>query len=110
MVQSLHVVGLGWFVGLIAVREWRLLRGTMEAVRGANPALLLLTGVALFFADAARYSTNPAFLVKMGLSVVGLTYEYALRQKWQARGAAITSLVLWSLVVVASRLVEDFDK
>jgi len=75
-----------------------------------NPALLLLTGLALFFADSTRYLSNSAFLLKLPLTVTALLFEYLIRPRWQTRGAAVVSLTLWSSVVVASRLIEDFDK
>ncbi len=69
---------------------------------------MLATGIALFGADAARYVTNPAFLIKVGLVAVGLLFHF-LGRRSSKMGAAF-SLTLWTAVVVTSRLVEDFDK
>ncbi len=74
----------------------------------AGLALMLATGIALFGADAARYMTNPAFLIKVGLVAVGLLFHF-LGRRSSKMGAAF-SLAVWTAVVVTSRLVEDFDK
>jgi hypothetical protein len=112
VVQSLHVVGLALFVGSVALDDYSVLRGRQGRAAGAwtnaGLALMLATGIALFGADAARYMTNPAFLIKMGLVVAGLLF-YFLGRRSSRMGAAF-SLVLWTAVVITSRLVEDFDK
>jgi hypothetical protein len=112
VVQSLHVVGLALFVGSVALEDYSVLRGRPGRAAGAwiNAGLLLMlaTGIGLFGADAARYMTNPAFLIKVGLVVAGLL-SFFLARRSSKMGAAF-SLAVWTAVVVTSRLVEDFDK
>jgi hypothetical protein len=117
VVQSLHVVGLAMFAGTVALADYSVLRGraAQPAVVWTNTglALMLATGFALFGADAARYMTNPAFLLKMGLVVVGLLFHFLGRRSSRGLSSRIRSalsLALWTAVVVSSRLVEDFDK
>jgi hypothetical protein len=102
------------FVGLIAMRDWCMIascaRPSKPALERSGLAILLITGLLLFRADSTRYVSNSAFLLKIALTAVGLLFEYLVRPKWQTRGAAAASLTLWSAVVVASRLVADFDK
>jgi hypothetical protein len=112
VVQSLHVVGLAIFAGTVALADYSVFRGrpaqTAVVWTNAGLALMLATGMALFGADAARYRTNPAFLLKMGLVVLGLLFHFLGRRS--SRVGAVISLALWTVVVVSSRLVEDFDK
>jgi hypothetical protein len=112
VVQSLHVVGLAMFAGTVALADYSVLRGKPEqpAALWTNVglALMLATGLALFGADAARYMTNSAFLLKMGLVLVGLLFHFLGRRS--SRVGAAFSLALWTAVVISSRLVEDFDK
>ena len=112
VVQSLHVVGLALFVGSVALDDYSVLRGSPGHAAGAwtnaGLALMLATGIALFGADAARYMTNPTFLIKVGLVAAGLLFHF-LGRRSSKMGAAF-SLALWTAVVVTSRLVEDFDK
>jgi hypothetical protein len=105
-IQSLHVVGLALFAGTLAMRDSNL----KSRVTSSGLALLLSTGLVLFFADSARYVANSAFLLKLILVASGLLFEYLLRSKWRSRAAAAVSVALWSAVVIASRLVADFDK
>jgi hypothetical protein len=109
VIQSLHVVGVGLFVGLISLRDWKATRGVAQATRSMNAALLV-TGFALFAADSTRYLSNSAFLLKLALVAAALLFEYLIRPRWETRVSAILSLTLWSAVVISSRLIEDFDK
>ena len=112
VVQSLHVVGLVVFVGTVALADYAVLR--RRPVRMLDPwtywglALMLVTGAVLFWADAGRYVANSAFWVKIGLVAVGLMFHFFGRRS--SRMGAALSLTLWTAVVVASRLIEDFDK
>jgi hypothetical protein len=112
VVQSVHVVGLALFVGTLALADYAALRHkssrALDAWTYGGLALMLATGIALFGADAGRYLANPAFQVKMGLMVIGLTFHFVGRRS--SRAGAVFSLALWTAVVVSSRLIEDFDK
>jgi hypothetical protein len=112
VVQSLHVVGLALFVGTVALADYGVVRRRSGRYSDAwtywGLALMLVTGAALFWADAGRYLANSAFRLKMGLVVVGLVFHFFGRRS--SRSGAAFSLVLWTAVVVSSRLIEDFDK
>jgi hypothetical protein len=73
----------------------------------AGLLLLLLTGLAMFFADTARYLHNPAFRIKMALVVAALAWHFTLRRR--GRFGAIMGVLLWTAVVIAGRAIADFD-
>jgi hypothetical protein len=111
VVQSLHVVGLGLLVGTIALGDYKVLRRRPSETRAGwiygGLVLMVATGLALFFADAARYLANSAFRLKIALAGLAVAWQFLRRQ---SRAAASVSLLLWTAVVVTSRLIEDFDK
>jgi hypothetical protein len=112
VVQSLHVVGLALFAGTVALADYAVLRRkaapSLDRWTYGGLLLMLLTGSALFWADAGRYLTNPAFGLKMGLVAAGLAFHFFGSRS--SRAGAALSLGLWTAVVVTSRLIEDFDK
>jgi hypothetical protein len=114
VIESIHVIGLAAFVGTVVLEDLRTLNFAIPETRSLKPwthaglAAMLLTGIAMFFSDAARYLHNPAFQVKAALLVVALTAHFTLRRS-ETRFAAILSLVLWTSVVLAARAIADFD-
>ena len=114
VIESIHVIGLAAFVGTVVLEDLRTLNfaipetRSLKALTRAGLAAMLLTGIAMFFSDAARYLHNPAFQVKAALLVVALTAHFTLRRSG-TRFAAILSLVLWTSVVLAARAIADFD-
>jgi hypothetical protein len=112
VVQSLHVVGLALFVGTAALADYAVLRGRSRRSEDRwtywGLGLMLATGIALFWADAGRYLANPAFRLKIGLVAAGLVFHFFGHRS--SRAGATFSLILWTAVVVSSRLIEDFDK
>jgi hypothetical protein len=72
--------------------------------------VMLTTGPIMFLSDSARYSINPAFLVKIPLVAGALLLQFGMqRNPAHSRGAAIASVVLWTLVVLTARAIADFD-
>jgi hypothetical protein len=82
-----------------------------------------VSGFLLFWAEAAKDYSNPAFRVKLILLLlVGLNplifhstiyrrvneWELLHLAPWRARVAAIASLTLWSGVIVAGRAIAYF--
>jgi hypothetical protein len=120
-----HVLGAALLVGAIVALDVKLLRGTGQAdavARAAIPVaavgliLQFVTGVVLFSAEAVALSRNPAFLLKMGVLVLGLAniaffhwrFGLALRQEKPLEGArplAAVSLGSWVTVLLAGRAI-----
>ena len=53
--------------------------------------LMLVTGPVLFFSDVGRYSSNPAFRIKMALLAAALVFQVTVHRK-QTSVTAIVSL------------------
>jgi hypothetical protein len=68
--------------------------------------IVLATGPLLFAADTRRYLRNPALLVKMALLAIALIWHFTPPR---SKRSAAVSLALWTLVVLASRAIADFD-
>lgn len=106
--EAAHLIGLALLVGNIVLGDLRTL-GWSAAVPSRRVQeggfwLMVVTGLPMFASGMERYRANPAFWVKMVLLAAAL----ALGAR-TTRTGAITSLVLWTLVVVAARAVIDFD-
>lgn len=83
LINAGHILGIGLLVGAILPLDLRLI-GLLRAgpiavlapflVRTAATglALAILTGLLLFSVKPAEYAANPAFLIKMGLILLGL--------------------------------------
>ena len=114
VVESIHVIGLAAFVGTVVLADLRTLGLRFPDTRQLKPwthsglAAMLLTGAAMFLADATRYMHNPAFQAKAGLLIVALIAHFTVRRSG-TRFAAGLSLALWTCVVLAARAVIDFD-
>lgn len=132
IIEGIHTLGITAVVGTIAVLDLRLLGLIMkrEPVSGvarqvlpwtwAGFAVMFVTGVLLSIAEAATNYYNWAFRVKLILLVlVGVnplifhltvyrkvdTWDLANVTPLRARAAAISSLFLWSCIIVAGRLI-----
>jgi hypothetical protein len=69
---------------------------------------MAVTGPLLFVSDAARYSSNPAFRIKMAFLLIALASHFTIRRK-HTRLGAILSMMLWTSVVIGGRAIADFD-
>ncbi|MCU1335051.1 MAG: putative rane protein [Bryobacterales bacterium] len=114
VIESIHVMGLAAFVGTIVLADLRTLGFQIPDTQQLKPwmhsglAVMLVTGVAMFLSDTARYLHNPAFHVKVTLLVLALVAHFTLRRS-ETRFAAALSLALWTSVVLAARAIADFD-
>lgn len=114
VVESIHVIGLAAFVGTVVLEDLRTLGLRFPDTRHLKPwnhgglAVMLLTGVAMFFSDTTRYLHNPAFQVKVVILAVALAAHFSLHRRG-TRFAAVLSLTLWTCVVLAARAIADFD-
>jgi hypothetical protein len=137
IIESIHVLGITVLVGTIAVLDLRLLGVILKREPVSNIArqvlpwtwggfaLMLVTGLLLSIAEAATNYYNPAFRIKLVLLIlVGLnplifhSSVYRRVSEWdvsavapfRARLAAVCSLVLWSGIIVAGRMIAYLEK
>jgi len=132
VIEGIHTLGITAVVGTIAVLDLRLLglimkrRPVSSIAREVLPwtwagfAVMFITGILLSIAEAATNYYNWAFRIKLILLLlVGLNplifhlTVYRKVNSWdvsnvtpvRARAAAICSLVLWTGIIVAGRLI-----
>jgi hypothetical protein len=135
IIETIHVLGICLMVGTIATVDLRLtgvlLRGQPAArisqallpYTWAGFALMLLTGLPLFAAEAAKLYGNPAFRAKLLLLLLAggnaLLFHKTTHASPEDRGLASpvplrtrmfagTSLLLWFAIVVSGRLIALF--
>ncbi|HZH28487.1 MAG TPA: DUF6644 family protein [Azospirillaceae bacterium] len=129
LVEVVHVLASAILVGSILVYDLRVLgmgravpvaalaRLALPASAGALAAAVI-TGAALFTAEATAYAANPAFLAKLGLIALGMvnvawTHAGPMRgvDRWDthapaaARIGAGISLAVWTGTAAAGRLI-----
>jgi len=132
LVESVHVLTLCLFVGMSVLLDLRLLGITLTRVRVsevterllpwmiAGFAVMLVTGVLLFYAIPVRSYQNIFFRLKLiTLAVAGLNAWYFhegihrrvadwdrdVRTPRPARMAGILSLACWAVIVVSGRMI-----
>ncbi len=132
IVETVHVLGIALLTGMAAVFDLRLLGWTMRGVRVSEverrvmpvawvgAVVMVVTGALLFWAGAEKLYANAAFRWKLGLLVVaGLNplvfhrgvyrrvaeWDDAERAPWEARVAAVVSLVVWAGIVITGRAI-----
>jgi len=130
LIEGSHILALSLSVGLIIMLDLRLLRLAFQTepvskimhqvMPWAIPgfAIMLITGVLLFVAQAEKAYTNTFFRAKMILLVLAglnaLYYQvkfYPKMAEWDlgvvaprgARVVAVLSLVLWASVIALGR-------
>jgi len=135
LIESVHVLAISLIVGTIVTVDLRvggiILRGEplTRVTRALLPytwygfALMVMTGLPLFAAEAAKLYANPAFRVKLlllGLAGLNAAFFHRTAQRslhdWDRRGAASiqarviagVSVVLWSGIIVSGRLIAVF--
>jgi len=133
LANVLHIAGLCFFFGAIAIMDARLM-GAFNAMalkpfvsrwrRAAMAAfaIQIVSGFMLFSAEASAIVENPVFRNKMILIVFGLANVAAFelvtkreiagtetgRPPMAARVSGAASLAIWTLVAVAGRLIAYF--
>jgi hypothetical protein len=128
LANILHVLGLALLIGPILVLDLRLL-GVARAITLAPAArllsglsrcgvvVMLVTGFALFAADARPLSTNTVLWIKWGLIAAGIANAMLFQWRWSSRFDgwdaappavgrlhAAASLTLWFAVAICGRL------
>jgi len=132
IIESVHVLSIAALFGTIAILDLRMLGLVLRRIsvtriaRSVFPitwtgfAISVVSGFLLFWSEAAKNYTNPAFRFKIILLLlVGLNplifhttvyrrvheWEVLEISPWRARAAAIASLTLWSGVILAGRAI-----
>ena len=135
IIESVHVLGITLLVGTISLLDLRMLGVVLRPIpvtriaRTIFPltwsgfAVMFVSGFLLFWAEATKNYSNPAFRTKLVLlALVGLNplifhtsvyrrvheWETLECSPWRARAAAIASLTLWSGVIISGRLIAYF--
>lgn len=129
-----HILALTLFAAAVAVMDLRLLGAFRETAPAAVvvPArrvsmlaltLMLLTGFALFAAEASHVAMNPVFQIKMGLIALAVLNALVVQRTLPVvltktpamtplptrfRVAAVISLALWFCVAGAGRFIAYF--
>lgn len=129
-----HILGLTVLAASVAVMDLRLLGAFRETVPAAvivparrmamlALAVMVLTGLVLFTAEASHVALNPVFQVKMALIAVAVLNALIVQRTLPTvlmktpaetplplsfRMAAVVSLALWFCVAAAGRLIAYF--
>ncbi len=126
MILTMHTIGLGIVVGAAVVIDFRLLGVgpgiPLEEVRRVFPifwlgfSINLVSGLMLFVSEAADKATQPVFLVKLLLVILGVIVTARIRRLVfgdgspgalvppAARTLAMLSMALWAGAIVTGRL------
>jgi hypothetical protein len=132
LVEGLHLIGLAVSVGLLFFVDLRLLGWFLprlpvaQVLHPLRPWLLsgfiitFATGILLFIAAASKIIVLPVFFYKLGFIALAGINALWFELKWgrdvaswgsqpqlpaKVRFAGLTSLTLWSLVIIAGRLI-----
>ena len=136
LVEGLHLLGLALSFGLIFFTDLRLIGvflpqvpvsqilGQLRRWIFGGFALTFITGLLLFWAEAAQLVSNPAFLLKAVAIVLALINAVVFELKWgklapvwadqagtpaAARLAGWLSLSLWTAVTISGRLIPYYS-
>jgi hypothetical protein len=132
VIESIHVLGLSLFMGLLLLWDLRLVGLTLRKIpvsrlwRGLFPwiglgaLVMVVSGLLLFWSDPVRFYGNVFFRAKVvglalalanamafhfGIERSVVQWDTASRPPQAARLAGAVSLVLWASIVVVGRLV-----
>jgi hypothetical protein len=125
VIQSVHFIGFAVSIGSIAMVDLRLLGFGMRRQAPAELAadldrwtvlgiaMMLVTGFLMFSTDAVTYHNNPSFQIKMTCLLVALVFHFTIHRRAVRSGAgpvgakvaAVASLLLWSTVLAAGRMI-----
>jgi hypothetical protein len=132
VIEGVHLIGLALAIGLLAFTDLRLMGVILKpvpartVVRQLRPwifggfVVIFLSGALLFWSAAGRLLESPAFPIKLGLIALAganaIWFELFVSRRPPrtgdpaglprgARIAGFASLSLWTLVVVAGRLI-----
>ena len=95
IIAAVHVLGIAWFGGTILVSSFA---EELRTWRRVGVALLLASGVILFWLHPAHYFNSVGFRLKILLLV------FLIRTK----PASVVSFALWAAIIFASRGIAFF--
>ena len=128
VIESVHVLGITALFGTIAILDLRMLGLVLRGIavtrvaRAVFPitwggfSIMFVSGFLLFWSEAAKNYTNPAFRIKMVSLVLAILFSFTLHRRvtrldeshlagaWP-KWAAVISLVLWTSVGLAGRAI-----
>ena len=121
IVESIHVIGIVAVVGVIAIVDLHVLGiflpelptpallAPLVRIAWLGFAVMLLSGLLLFAAEAAELYFNGAFRLKLlllaGVGLNQLAFHRMAGAPQAARRSAALSLTLWSAIVIAGRAI-----
>lgn len=132
VIEGIHLIGLALAIGLLAFTDLRLMGVILrsvparDVVRQLRPwifggfVVIFVSGGLLFWSAAGRLLDSPAFTIKLALIAVAFAnaawFEFWVSKRPPrvgdpaglprgARLAGFASLSLWTLVIVAGRLI-----
>jgi hypothetical protein len=127
LVNAAHILSLGTLFGAILALDLRLLGFAkpiplpavapyLSRLAGTGLVLTVITGLCLFSVRPMEYATNPAFLWKLGLILLGMLNVFTVHRSdcWSAmlhgeapsvalRISACASVTIWVGAVLAGR-------
>lgn len=130
VVNAVHIMGLAALFGSIVTLDLRLLGAfrtvparalatALPRVAAVGLVVAILSGAALFSVEPADYAANRAFLIKLGLVLIGAAHAIAVhttlgwRDLVHGRGgidaglrlSAAISLAIWTSAILAGRFI-----
>lgn len=132
LVESIHVWGIAFFVGLAMMLDLRLLSLTLRKVPVSELAhrllpwmsvsfvIMLISGIVTFYARPVHYYHSIFFRVKLVLLILAATNAWVFHSTvwlkvadWdrdpvpppRARFAGAASLILWACIIVLGRMI-----
>jgi len=128
-VLTLHTVGMAMLVGASFVIALRFLQvganiplsrlGVLYRIIWAGFVINLASGLVLFVTEAADRVVDPVFYIKLGAIALALWLGVAIKRRaidqpasssGALRSMAVASLTLWTVAIVAGRLMAYLNK
>ena len=124
--EMIHLLGLTTVLGSLMVLDLRLFGVGMRRMRAAELArdlstwmlsglaIILISGVLLFFGEPMKLYGSPSFHVKMGLLALAILFQFTIFRSILSRReasplmsklAGVVSLLLWFGVGLAGRAI-----
>jgi hypothetical protein len=118
IIEAVHLLGLALIGGAVLLVDMRLtglmlrtqpvskLAGDAEPWLKGSLAVMIVTGVLLFFSEALKCYYNPAFWLKMLFLFLAIAFTFTIRRTiahaepgrfppWHAKTAGLVSMLLW---------------